>query len=266
MKVSVAQVTRLLASFAAFSTLVSAADDQQQCHGLDPQPGLVNFLGATLDYEVADRICCHNHRFAEYRGYLAAPEVDLFGRLDPNVETIFYDSVCGIPLFIAPRGRTFEEFEEESLHHGWPSFRPEELVSENVIIHDDGRMESRCLTHLGHNLPSGGVDRYCIDLVCIAGAPLSPEDDEKVEVITEDESVITSNELDADTYVSSAEEFSGKYNDWQRKVVISVVSVASFVVVAMAVLLWHACLEQKEGAATCNGNEGSRCKNGGRRE
>merc|ERR1719157_144324 len=34
-------------------------------------------------------------------------------------------------------------------------------------------MESVCLTHLGHNLPESGVDRYCIDLVCIAGSPLT---------------------------------------------------------------------------------------------
>ena len=61
--------------------------------------------------------------------------MDLFGKLDPDNETVFYDSVCGIPLFIAPRGRSFEEFKKESIKHGWPSFRPEEMVSENVIIH-----------------------------------------------------------------------------------------------------------------------------------
>ena len=33
----------------------------------------------------------------------------------------------GKALFIAPRGRTFEEFKEESLGHGWPSFRDEEV-------------------------------------------------------------------------------------------------------------------------------------------
>merc|ERR1712194_814399 len=88
-------------------------------------------------------------------------------------ETIFYDVVCGLPLFIAPRGRSFAAFQAESLHHGWPSFRPEEMISENVILHEDGRMESVCLTHLGHNLPESGVDWYCIDLVCIAGSPLT---------------------------------------------------------------------------------------------
>merc|ERR1712238_60387 len=41
------------------------------------------------------------------------------------------------------------------------------------ILHEDGWMESVCLTHLGHNLPESGVDRYCIDLVCIAGSPLT---------------------------------------------------------------------------------------------
>jgi hypothetical protein len=44
-----------------------------------------------------------------------------------NEEITFYDSVSGKPLFIAPRGRTFEEFKKESMSHGWPSFRDEEV-------------------------------------------------------------------------------------------------------------------------------------------
>ena len=42
-------------------------------------------------------------------------------------EITFYDSVSGKPLFIAPRGRTFDEFKKESMAHGWPSFRDEEV-------------------------------------------------------------------------------------------------------------------------------------------
>mmetsp|Transcript_9918 Transcript_9918/g.9589 ORF Transcript_9918/g.9589 Transcript_9918/m.9589 type:complete len:282 (-) Transcript_9918:209-1054(-) len=149
------------------------AEQHQQCNGVPPQVDMVQYLGATLDYEMADRICCHNHRYAEPQGYLNQPQVALFEKLNPEEETIFYDVVCGLPLFIAPRGRSFADFQAESLHHGWPSFRPEEMISENVILHEDGRMESVCLTHLGHNLPESGVDRYCIDLVCIAGSPLT---------------------------------------------------------------------------------------------
>jgi peptide methionine sulfoxide reductase MsrB len=200
-------------------------------------PSVATYLGSTLDMSTSERICCNNHRYAEYRGYLEAPEVDFFGKLSPDIETIFYDSVCGIPLFIAPRGRSFDDFKEESLKHGWPSFRPEEIISENVILHDDGRMESRCLTHLGHNLPEGGVDRYCIDLVCMAGEPLS-SDNERAEILTliDGASFISHEELDATTYESSAETFSGKYNNWRRKVVIGVVCVASVAVVAMVYL------------------------------
>uniref|UniRef100_A0A7S0AFQ0 Peptide-methionine (R)-S-oxide reductase n=1 Tax=Minutocellus polymorphus TaxID=265543 RepID=A0A7S0AFQ0_9STRA len=253
---------------ALLSLLVLAADvsaaGQQQCYGIDPQPDLVNFLGAELSYDTADHICCHNHRLAEYRGYLEAPEVRLFDKLDPTVEHVFYDSVCGLPLFVAPRGRTFEEFQEESIHHGWPSFRPAEIISENVIIHDDGRMESRCKTHLGHNLPKGGVDRYCIDLVCIAGAPLTTDDamykslvsaGAPIGVVEQDDmmngsggdgdmndpyekgnlgGVITADQLDTETYVSSAEEFSGKYNDWKRNVAIAAATVGSLLVVLFA--------------------------------
>ena len=269
----------------ALSAEVLVTSALQQCYGFDPQPDLVNFLGAELDYSTADRICCHNHRFAEYRGYLEAPEVRLFDRLDPNKEHIWYDSVCGLPLFVAPRGRTFDEFKEESIHHGWPSFRPAEIISENVIIHDDGRMESKCLTHLGHNLPKGGVDRYCIDLVCIAGEPLTTDDamykslvaagapiavadpEETMTVndggnnaMKEDNEmgnsngVITADELELDTYESSAEQFSGKYNDWQRKVTIAAATVGSFLVLLFAFFcFWKKCSNNNKKNAAENG-------------
>mmetsp|Transcript_60 Transcript_60/g.137 ORF Transcript_60/g.137 Transcript_60/m.137 type:complete len:255 (+) Transcript_60:82-846(+) len=200
------------------------AASEEQCYGFTPMPSVSTYLGATLQYSTAERICCENHVYAEFRGYLAAPEVDFFGRLDPTVETVFYDSVCGIPLFIAPRGRSFAEFQEESLNHGWPSFRPEELVSENVIIHDDGRMESICLTHLGHNLPDDR-DRYCIDLVCMAGEPLSP-DDERVKILSQiHESAIHSDNFNVSTYTSSAEDFSGKFTKFPTKFVVGAVAV-----------------------------------------
>ena len=40
-------------------------------------------------------------------------------------------------------------------------------ITDNVVHVAGGRMESKCGTHLGHNLPEGGRDRYCIDLVCM---------------------------------------------------------------------------------------------------
>lgn len=172
----------ICASFVAGMKAAGDSSNEQQCNGVPPQESMVHYLGMNLDYETADRICCHNHRYAEPRGYLEwEPDVALFDRLEEQNltnETIFYDVVCGLPLFIAPRGRSYDDFKKESIKHGWPSFRPEEIISENVIIHPDGRMESKCLTHLGHNLPEGGVDRYCIDLVCIAGSPLAVSNDE----------------------------------------------------------------------------------------
>jgi len=234
---------------------------QQQCNGVPPQPDMINFLGTTLEYEVADRICCHNHRYAEAKGLLSQPQVALFDKLNPDVETIFYDVVCGLPLFIAPRGRSFEDFKEESVYHGWPSFRPEEMISENVILHDDGRMESVCLTHLGHNLPESGVDRYCIDLVCIAGSPLNVSDgnltkqfpsislmlleEEEEAALTEligtstssttNSGVVTSDVLleDPDNYVSSAEQNSGKVSNKKRNniiyICVGVLCIVSFI-------------------------------------
>mmetsp|Transcript_42292 Transcript_42292/g.89947 ORF Transcript_42292/g.89947 Transcript_42292/m.89947 type:complete len:270 (-) Transcript_42292:121-930(-) len=221
------RISSLLLSLAPAATFAAA---DEQCYGFTPMPSVSTFLDATLQYSTAERICCNNHRYAEFRGYLAAPEVDLFGRLDPTKETVFYDSVCGIPLFVAPRGRSFEEFKEESLRHGWPSFRPEEIVSENVIIHDGGRMESRCLTHLGHNLPDNR-DRYCIDLVCVAGEPLS-DDDERAKILTlMHASAIDNDEFNATAYASSAEDFSGNYTKFPtRFVIIAAAAVAALMI------------------------------------
>ena len=47
--------------------------------------------------------------------------------------------LTGKALFIAPRGRTFEEFKAESLGHGWPSFRDEEVSERDSECERVGR-------------------------------------------------------------------------------------------------------------------------------
>ena len=77
-------------------------------------------------------------------------------------EITFYDSNTGKPLFVAPKGRSMEDFLKESGSHGWPSFRDEEVVWENVRCLPDGESVSVDGTHLGHNLPDSSGNRYCI--------------------------------------------------------------------------------------------------------
>ena len=45
----------------------------------------------------------------------------------------------------------------------------EEVVAENVRVLRDGETVSVDGTHLGHNLPDPHGNRYCINLVCVAG-------------------------------------------------------------------------------------------------
>lgn len=89
--------------------------------------------------------------------------------------TIFYDSVCGIPLFIAPTGRSFNSWYKETQEHGWPSFRDSEVVQGNIFVNktDTGFLTvySTCGTYLGSNLPDEEGNRYCMDLSCISGRP-----------------------------------------------------------------------------------------------
>jgi len=80
--------------------------------------------------------------------------------IDQTAPQEYYDSVTGKLLFTAPIGRSFEEFKKESMAHGWPSFRDEEVNWENMRVLADGEAVSVDGTHLGHNLPDGKGNRY----------------------------------------------------------------------------------------------------------
>ena len=77
------------------------------------------------DFATADKICNFNRHYAEHSGYAFTNKISWVAemRKNPDKEINFYDSVTGKLLFIAPRGRTTEEFLAESQAHGWPSFR-----------------------------------------------------------------------------------------------------------------------------------------------
>merc|ERR1719261_1463031 len=156
-------------------------------------------------------------------------------------------------------------------------------------------MESKCLTHLGHNLPKDGVDRHCIDLVCIAGSPLDAAEsnliqqfpslvfpfaaaEEEEEEVTMDKTTaaektgeatmdkttaaeateeatmdkttaaentgsrsnfLTADRFRAETYVSSADQNSGKVSQTGRNVAIGVVvAVSSMLVSGIVAYFW----------------------------
>mmetsp|Transcript_69522 Transcript_69522/g.180438 ORF Transcript_69522/g.180438 Transcript_69522/m.180438 type:complete len:254 (-) Transcript_69522:65-826(-) len=122
--------------------------------------------GCALD--VADQIACYNRDYAEYAGYFLKTKW-LEDVQNKGVVT-YYDVVTGKPLFKAPQNRSFDEFLAESSYHGWPSFRDDEVIWENVRCLPDGETVSIDGTHLGHNIPDG-KNRYCINLVSIAGSP-----------------------------------------------------------------------------------------------
>ncbi len=147
-----------------------------KAHGTSEVPVQENLRWA-CDATVADRVCNFNRHYAEYSGYFQTRKTFLKDVKEGH-EITYYDSNTGKPLFVVPRGeRTWEEFLEESEDHGWPSFRDGEVVWENVRCLSIGdRGESECVsvdgTHLGHNIPDRKGNRYCINLVSIAGNPV----------------------------------------------------------------------------------------------
>lgn len=52
---------------------------------------------------------------------------DFMAEIDGSSPHEFYDSNTGKLLFTAPLDRSWHEFLEESRHHGWLSFRDEEV-------------------------------------------------------------------------------------------------------------------------------------------
>lgn len=89
--------------------------------------------------------------YAEYRGYWRTTNFieQAKDEYEKNGEVKFYDSNTGKLLFVAPKGRSFEEFINESISHGWPSFRDEEVVWDDVRCLPNGEAVSTDGTHLG---------------------------------------------------------------------------------------------------------------------
>lgn len=144
----------------------------QKEHGTSRTP-VQSPLRWGCDDKVADQICNFNRHYAEYSGYWQATTFleEVETAVKEGTPIWFYDSNTGKPLFHAPVNRSWEEFLKESRSHGWPSFRDDEVVWENVRVLPGGETVSVDGTHLGHNLPDGKGRRYCINLVSIAGNP-----------------------------------------------------------------------------------------------
>jgi len=95
-----------------------------KAHGSSATPVQEN-LRWNCDAKTADNICSFNRHYAEHRGYWTKTTFfdEAKKEWEETGEVKFFDSVTGKQLFVAPRGRTFQEFIKETLSHGWPSFR-----------------------------------------------------------------------------------------------------------------------------------------------
>ena len=142
----------------------------QKDHGTSAVPVQEN-LRYGVSRKLADKISNYNLRFAEFGGYFQETSFESVVRAS-NGPVTFFDSNTGRPLFQAPIGRSVDEFIDESKVHGWPSFRDNEVVWDNVrVLKNSGETVSVDGTHLGHNLPDRRGNRYCINLVSVAGSP-----------------------------------------------------------------------------------------------
>ena len=72
-----------------------------KAHGTSPHP-VQDKLRWNIDRRTADRICSFNRHYAENAGYYETTSYLM--EVSRERETVYYDSVTGKPLFVAPRG------------------------------------------------------------------------------------------------------------------------------------------------------------------
>lgn len=142
-------------------------------HGTSHTPVQEN-LRWGCDYDTADRICNYNRHYAEYSGYWKT--TSFLKEIEGKKDEKFYDSNTGKLLFTAPIDRSWDDWIKESSSHGWPSFRDTEVNWDYVRVLPNGETVSVDGTHLGHNLPDSKGNRFCINLVSVAGLPEGPKE------------------------------------------------------------------------------------------
>jgi hypothetical protein len=71
----------------------------QKAHGTTDQP-VQQSLRWNVDRKNADRICSFNRHYAEYAGYWKT--TSYLKEVSKDEPTVYYDSVTGKPLFVAP--------------------------------------------------------------------------------------------------------------------------------------------------------------------
>ena len=123
-------------------------------HGTSHTP-VQSHLKWNCSNEIADRICNYNRHYAEYSGYFLSEGITFIDDVNKHKEQggglpiTFYDSNTGKSLFVAPsKARSWDDFIEESTHHGWPSFRDDEVDWQNVRVLPNGETVSVDGTHL----------------------------------------------------------------------------------------------------------------------
>jgi len=98
--------------------------------------------------------------------------IGLFQQLNSSGITTLYDSTCGLPLFNAPIGRTFEEWKDECEMSGELLFHEKEAICDNLRVLKSGELVSICGTRLGEYIASSSGDYYSVNIACLSGLPI----------------------------------------------------------------------------------------------
>ena len=105
----------------SFNSTCSTAVSTRLLYNVDKYTAAsVGLPNGSANETLTEAICCDiaYRNYAEPNGFFKFPDVHLFQAIDSKSVTTFYDSVCGLPLFQAPVGRTFSDWKDDTTEHG----------------------------------------------------------------------------------------------------------------------------------------------------
>jgi len=116
---------------------------------------------------MSDSCCTQNGTTVNY-----FETIGLFQQLNSSTTTTLYDSTCGLPLFQAPIGRSFQEWKDECERSGELRFHEKEAICDNIRVLKSGELISICGTRLGEFISSSSGKDYSVNIACLSGLPI----------------------------------------------------------------------------------------------
>lgn len=191
-------------------------------------PYCLTEVHGVLRYGISNSISdiCSSNTSATVRYF---ETIRLFQQLNTSQMTTFYECTCGLPLFVAPVGRSFDQWRNDCERNGQLEFQEEEIIKKNTKVLQSGDLVSICGRHVGkYTTSSTSGDVYVANIACISGSPIH--------------SITTPSALNGSTFNPGFSKTPGNGNSLVGAIIIGSLGVILFLLSIVSCCRW--CMRQ----------------------